>query len=113
MKRNVELTITLLLVMLNCVSSISVQAEVASISALRYTTIRVKFFHLNSVGEKITVPAVIPCTVGDAAYGCGYTQRVDGSWAPGYPYATNPATIDIETEYLPNVVPFETNPRRK
>lgn len=46
------------------------------------------------------------CAVGDSSFGCTYSYSAFGS----YPYATNPAVVDIENDYLRDVVSMEMDP---
>lgn len=45
---------------------------------------------------------IVKCYTGDRAYGCG-------EGGSGYPYAQNPVWIEVESNYLLNVVPREMN----
>ena len=89
-----------------------VPSEILFAAGPPYQTIRVRSFHLDVETDARELDQdgnYIPCTQGDTAYGCGYTL-VNGSYIRGYPYPDSIATLNIETEYLPNVIPFETNP---
>lgn len=49
----------------------------------------------------------IVCRPGSVRLGC---TAIPDEAQYGYPYVTNPITIDIERDYLPDVVPQESNP---
>lgn len=67
------------------------------------STVTLLVYPLKSNGE-IDAEKLL-CKKGDLDYGCSV-----GDGTRGYPFDKNPITLDIETEYLPNVLPKETPP---
>lgn len=72
--------------------------------------ITVYMYRLNSDGSKYQPEE--PCSSGNTNWGC--TAFDKDHYPPEqrrpYPYATNPVTVSIESDYLLDVVPQEMNP---
>jgi hypothetical protein len=72
------------------------------------STILVKMYELTSDGSLPEDPAEWrECSIDSSAFGC--TDYIGSSIFP-YPYSTNPVRINIEADYLPNVITGEAKP---
>jgi len=98
----------------------SVQATPSLTLSAPYTTIRVLSVQIRPIVHTKVIPVYICGQNGNQPrYGCGYTQNQDGTWpidedesgaTNRYPFTSNPVTLNVESQYLPNVVPIESPP---
>ena len=71
------------------------QSKLSSLPTQRYITM----LHLDDNGARISFAAT--CTYGDTSFGCAELG--------GYPYQDNPVWVDVENDYLLDVLPREMN----
>jgi hypothetical protein len=78
----------------------------AKSSQLLYSTIPVMFYELSITGASIGIPCTVSTVseLGDMNYGC--TAFVNDT-SHSFPYGYNPENVEIETDYLLDVIPQE------
>jgi len=73
------------------------EAGLSSLPTQRHITM----LRLYDSGEPISYEET--CTYGDTSFGCAEL------YSPGYPYTDNPVWVDVENDYLLDVLPREMN----
>jgi len=73
------------------------ESSLSSLPTQRHVTM----LRLYDTGERISYDA--KCTYGDTSFGCAEL------YSPGYTYTDNPVWVDIESDYLLDVLPREMN----